>query len=262
MKFDVCMWAKNGEKYLPTVLKRIDSVMPHENVGKKIFVDDSSVDRSVEIAKDFGWNIYHNDKGWINGGTEIALKHVSTEFFASIEQDVFLADNFMSLMKHFECKKTAVACGIYLPTAKYARMYFGNHIKELRKNGDGFIAVGSNFYRTKVIKETGFVTDKIAMVDFFRNVRKFGYDWITDYGVVSEHIRDSFWQDLRHLERLYTVTSCKTRLDEKNVLSCIASVGKSPYYLKTGNPLVMVLEAFVRLKLLEIFLKRRNKNWL
>ena len=252
------MWAKNGEKYLPTVLKRIDSVLPHENVAEKIFVDDSSVDRSVEIAKDFGWSVYANEKGWINGGTEVALKHISTEFFVSVEQDVFLADNFLSLMRHFEGKKTAVACGIYLPTTKYGRMYFSNHIKDLKKkDGVGFIGIGSNFYRTKVIKKTGFVTDKIAMLDFFRNIRKFGYDWITDYEVVSEHIRDSFWEDLRHLERLYNITSCKTRLDEKNLLTCIASLGKAPYYLKTGNPIVMILEAFVRLKLLEIVLKRR-----
>jgi glycosyltransferase involved in cell wall biosynthesis len=56
-KIDLVMWTKNGEKTLPIVLKQIDKVIPHENVCHKILIDDHSVDKTVEIAKSFGWNV-------------------------------------------------------------------------------------------------------------------------------------------------------------------------------------------------------------
>jgi hypothetical protein len=161
------------------------------------------------------------------------------------------------LTKHFEDKKVAVSGGVYLPTTKYGRMYFVHHNEELRKKGGGFVGIGSNFYRTKVIKETGFVTDKLLMIGFFENVKSAGYDWVTDYDVVSEHIRESFWEDLRHLERNMVKTSCQTLVDRKGFLKSVASIGKSLVYFKKGNPIIPVLEASVRLKLLEAYTKRR-----
>jgi glycosyltransferase involved in cell wall biosynthesis len=50
-KVDLVMWAKNGENVLPTVLKRIDEVIPQENICYKILVDDHSTDRTTEINK-------------------------------------------------------------------------------------------------------------------------------------------------------------------------------------------------------------------
>ena len=258
MKFDVCMWAKNGEKYLPRVLKRIDEVIPSEVMGEKIFVDDSSTDKSVEIAKDFNWNIYHNEKGWINGGTEVALKHVKTDLFISVEQDVVLTKNFMSLLKHFDDPKTAVACGVYYPTVKYGRMYFIHHINELRKGKVGFIAIGSNMYRTKYIRELGFVKDKIAMLDFYNRVNNSEYKWITDYDVVSDHIRESFWVDLQHFDRIYRTQKSKSFLDDKSLPRAVGMVMKSVVYLRCGNPIIPVLEAMVRFKFLELYLTTRR----
>jgi len=49
-KIDVVMWTKNGERFLPLVLKRVDEGIPSEYVDKKILVDDSSTDRTVAIA--------------------------------------------------------------------------------------------------------------------------------------------------------------------------------------------------------------------
>jgi glycosyltransferase involved in cell wall biosynthesis len=258
MKFDVCMWAKNGGDVLPIVLKRIDAVVPRECVGKKIFVDDSSVDQTVKIARDFGWSVYKNRLGWISGGTQEALRHVDTELFASVEQDVVLTKNFMSLFKHFEDPKTAVACGVYYPTVKYGRIYFKHHIEELGKNGVGFIGVGSNFYRTKVVKESGFVTNRLLMLSFYNRIQELGYKWVTDYSVVSEHIRKSFWEDLSHLERNYLMSDCKdTIIGKKGFWRSLLSVFKSPLYLRTGNPLIPPLEFFTRMKLLQIYLKNR-----
>jgi len=50
LKVDLVMWAKDGSKTLSIVFKRIEEVIPSENVNQKIFVDDHSVDNSVKIA--------------------------------------------------------------------------------------------------------------------------------------------------------------------------------------------------------------------
>lgn len=51
---------KNGEKFLPKVLKRIDEVIPIEFVSERIMVDDHSKDNTEKVAKDFGWMVYRN----------------------------------------------------------------------------------------------------------------------------------------------------------------------------------------------------------
>jgi glycosyltransferase involved in cell wall biosynthesis len=88
------MWAKNGERFLPLVLSRISQVIPDENVNQKIFVDDHSTDRSREIASEFNWIVYPNLKGGIPNGANEALRHVTSEFFVSIEQDIILAKDW------------------------------------------------------------------------------------------------------------------------------------------------------------------------
>lgn len=260
MKYDICMWAKNGEQYLPKVLNRIDQVIPHENVGLKIFVDDSSRDRSVEIAKDHNWNIYLNKKGWINGGTEEALHHVKTSHFISVEQDVYLAKNFMSLADHLNGDNVAVSCGVYLPTTKYGRIYSEHHMQDLRKRNIHFMGIGSNFFNTKYVKHSGFVKDKLAIHDFYDAIKQLGYKWITDYTVVSDHIRTSFKEDLQRLDRFYSITTSETFLDKKNLRATLRMVRKclSTKYIKTGNPLIPVLEAIVRFKLLQLYLTKRR----
>jgi len=64
-KVDLVMWAKNGARMLPAVLKRVNEVIPSEAINKKIFVDDHSTDGSSVIAKHFGWLVFPNEKGGV-----------------------------------------------------------------------------------------------------------------------------------------------------------------------------------------------------
>jgi len=82
------MWTKNGANTLPSVLKRINEVIPGEFVGQKIIVDDKSTDNTREIAKTFGWTVVFNEGTGISDGVNTALKHVSSEYFISFEQDL------------------------------------------------------------------------------------------------------------------------------------------------------------------------------
>jgi glycosyltransferase involved in cell wall biosynthesis len=79
---------------LPKVLKRIDEVIPKNVVHRKILVDDHSIDKTVSIAKQFGWSVYLNPEGGTPSGVKEALEHVDCDFFVSVEQDVILAKNW------------------------------------------------------------------------------------------------------------------------------------------------------------------------
>lgn len=57
---DLVMWARNGERFLQRVLKRIEKVILHEEINQKILVDDHSTDNTVKIAKQFNWSVYTN----------------------------------------------------------------------------------------------------------------------------------------------------------------------------------------------------------
>ena len=76
MKFDVVSWVKDGGWCLPKTLKRLDDVLPTEFVHRKIMVDDGSVDNTVEIGKDFGWEVYSNSGSGISAGANYALSKV------------------------------------------------------------------------------------------------------------------------------------------------------------------------------------------
>lgn len=82
---------KNGEKFLPKVLKRIEEVIPSEFIGKRIIVDDHSEDNTVKVAECFGWKVYKNHGKGLKDAIATALSYVVTDFFISIEHDIILA---------------------------------------------------------------------------------------------------------------------------------------------------------------------------
>jgi len=130
MKADLVMWAKNGAAVLPLVLRRAEEVLPREVLGKKIFVDDHSLDESAKIAEKFDWNVYPNEKGGVGCGAKTALRHVESEYFISLEQDILLAKNWYErISKHLESENVAVAQGWRYPdhpVLKIIDELFGN----------------------------------------------------------------------------------------------------------------------------------------
>lgn len=114
-KVDLVMWTKNGAETLPFVLKRISEVIPSEFVNKRVIVDDRSTDNTMEIAKSFGWNVTFNEGCGISDGANTALKHVTSEYFISFEQDLLLTrDWWQKVPEHLSNAQVAVASGIRL----------------------------------------------------------------------------------------------------------------------------------------------------
>jgi glycosyltransferase involved in cell wall biosynthesis len=112
-KVDLVMWTFNGQATLPIVFKQIDKVIPKEHIGKKIVSDDGSIDKTVEIAKSFGWTVYPNEGKGISDGANTALKNVESEFFVSFEQDLLLSPNWWSKIPNLlSDSKVAAASGM------------------------------------------------------------------------------------------------------------------------------------------------------
>ena len=201
---DLVMWGKNGAKTLPQVLRRIDEVIPQEFVKNKIFVDDHSSDETVKIAKSFNWKVYENPLWGIAAGANEALRHVESPFFISIEQDLLLAKNWFDIIpKYMDDPKVVVAQGIRKFTNKVLRILDEYSIQS-RLLSKAYYCIDNNIFRTRFFREIeGFpAQDKIGVdVALFNIVQKSKYKWVVDENVISDHIRDSIIQHIRHRYR-------------------------------------------------------------
>ena len=200
MIVDLCMWTLNGEKYLPLVFKRIDEVIPQNFVNKKILVDDGSIDKTVDIAKKFGWTVYDNLQGGYAGGFNEAVKHVETEFFCSFEQDVILNRDWFKNIQHYMANKdVVVAQGIRLPSHRLLRAFYVQKLREQPRRL--MTSLDNNIYRTEKIREIGgFPSDSrfIADVYLLGKIIENGWRWVVDRNIVSIHIREGIKKQISH----------------------------------------------------------------
>jgi len=242
MKVDVCMWAKNGEKFLPTVLPRIEREIGND-INQRIFVDDNSTDNSCKIASQFEWDIYHNQEGWINGGCKEALKHVETKHFVSVEQDVILCKGWWKRIQELiSFKDVVVAQGIYLSTNPITRAWENYNVNR----GLEFHGIGNNIYNTSFVREIGFVDYPLAMTPFYNRVKQSAYRWLIDSNLVSDHLRFSVFDDLSHSIRFYSQTKLETSLDERSLPITLGRILFSFKQLRTKNAFVFLYDLLLR----------------
>ncbi len=217
-KIDLVMWTKNGAKTLPAVLKRINQLIPAENVNKRLIVDDKSTDNTCELAKSFGWAVIANEGTGISDGANTALKNVECECFVSFEQDLLLAEDWWAKIPSIlNNPQVAVASGMRFASQprgvtslqKYvARKYRGEAQLSswLRGRQNAAFTLGSTLdntiYKTDIIRAAGgFPIVKVnAGVDttLAYRLREIGYTWIVDYNVKSIHLRGGLKHELSH----------------------------------------------------------------
>jgi glycosyltransferase involved in cell wall biosynthesis len=218
MKVDLVMWTKNGSNTLPSVLKRINEVVPSEFVGQKLIVDDKSVDNTREVAKVFGWTVVFNEGTGISDGANTALKHVKAERFISFEQDLLLSRDWWSKIPcYLENPQVAAASGMRFADVPggvrklqqyVAKKYRGESelASWLRTRQMAAFTLGktldNTIYRTKIIKALGgFPKMRLnAGVDTILayKLAQVGYHWVVNYNVQSIHLRKGLKQELRH----------------------------------------------------------------
>ena len=217
-KVDLVMWTKNGAQTLPTVLQRINAVIPQEFVNKKIIVDDASSDDTPKIASSFGWSVIPNKGNGISDGANTALEHVTSDFFVSFEQDLLLAsDWWQKILLLLDSSNFAAASGMRFADkplgVKKMQEYVGkkyrgeaNLASWLKSRDMSAFTLGktldNTIYKTKIIRELGgFPKLRVnagVETTLAYKIDSAHFKWIVDYNVQSVHLRNSLRQELNH----------------------------------------------------------------
>lgn len=231
---DLVMWTLNGEDTLPVVLAHINEVFPREVVGKKFIVDDGSTDRTVHIAKAFGWDVMCNEGKGISDAANTALKYVSSKLFCSFEQDVVLSPDWFNRVPGLVEENPFVCGGVNCAMASGVRVSFGRRglyglgMYEVNRYKNRAIGVGGyNFSGHRFgmsLDNTCYNTDIMRCIGGFPNVKggpgvdvllankifNAGYRWSVDYSVVSDHVRRGLRDEFRHY---YWYGRCQKEVD-------------------------------------------------
>lgn len=189
------MWSKNGESFLPHTLQRIEQVVPHEQIGQKIFVDDHSTDNSSRIARDFNWRVLNSPYYGIGYAANLALEHVKTENFISVEQDILLAKNWFEVIpESMEQENVMVAEGIRIPTNPILRTL--EQYANINRNERFHVSIDNNIYKTEALRVVGgFPVECFTCTDqiLYEIITQHG-KWVINNTVVSDHIRPSVFE--------------------------------------------------------------------
>jgi len=185
------MWTYNSEKNLPTVLKRINEIIPSKYVNRKIVTDDNSTDHTRDIAKAYGWEVYLNNGKGVNDNTKTALGLVTAPYFCSFEHDLILnPDWWQKISKHLEDPTVVVAQGVRVSTNQAFRLI--DHYSNQR--GDfGHESLDNNMAKTEAVRKFGY--NEVGTPSMMKRA---GLKWVLDRTVVSDHIRDSLWSNIMH----------------------------------------------------------------
>ena len=271
IKVDVVMWAKNGSRTLPLVLKRIEKAIPKKCIVSKIFVDDKSVDNTVEIAKRFKWDVYENKEGFVRGGVKEALKHVTAPFFVSVEQDVVLAENWWKcISKYMHNPEVAVAQGIRVnyPGSKSLNCLEKYTLERFPEFGPKSRAsLDNNIFRTAVIRKIGVPEKYPIYVDaaLYEEVLKAGYKWTVDENVISHHLWKGTLSILLHRHKHMSLRKLKHPLDDTTLLTLLKILMFSPLrashvMIKERCPTIPFVYPFMRLMAIEMYFERKKRR--
>jgi adenosylcobinamide-phosphate guanylyltransferase len=250
IKVDLVMWTYNSEKTLQMVLRRIEEVIPRQNIKRKIISDDHSTDETRETAKGLGWEVYLNKGKGLQDNVENAISLVSAPFFCSFEHDIILArDWWHKISKHMENSSVAVAQGVRVstnPTFRKLDSYSNS------RNDIPHETLDNNIARTAMARKFGYnevgTPPKLAAE---------GLRWVVDRTAVSDHIRNSAWKNIKHDFRMQS----KFPASSKQRLACLRILLTSPLrsaYLayKTSCPIVLILYPIDRLMIFVATFKR------
>ena len=262
MKLDACMWAKNGAAYLSSVLQRFDSVIPQEVLGQRIFVDDHSEDDTAQMARDFNWAVYENPRGGIASGANEALRHVETNFFISLEQDVLLSPSWWPRIfdRLSSDPNVAVCQGVRFFRDATLRAVWEHetmeHLDELIED-NVYRSIDNNIYRTKLIRAIGGFPERCPKcVDWWlkKAVESHGYKWIVDPTVVSDHLRSSIWGQASHQPIYDKLCTCRPVNETTKYvlkLAAFSPISGVKLALRYRAPKAAVLYPYFRLKYLQ-----------
>ena len=232
--FDVWMCTHNSEKQLPVVLPQISRVIPI--INRKFVVDDFSTDNTKAVAKSLGWLVFDNKKRGLHSARNYAFSLVKTEYCASFEHDLFLADNWYPTIPNLvQSGKCDVAQGIRIRDIggfREADLYDYNH-RFITSEDNTFYRMGANF----------------------QNMERY----CVENSVCSRHLRGNISSCLKHDYYIYR------ELNNASVYSLLKCLAKSPFlsikvFKETKGGLVLFCYPMERLLIFNGGLMRKLKS--
>lgn len=200
MKIDVAVCTYNSEKYMDKCLEGIEQAF---DVNNLIVVDHHSTDRTIEIAKSHGANIYFEDQGFAYA-LNLGIDKARTDIFAIIDSDVVLEKGrWVSLLsrKFDDPKIGGVGLRMFsdepLWRKEYCAYYF--HVKDFRqiRGGDwvnAYVirkkALGPHFHIPNHLKSYNHIYMKDTII---RNGYKTSYVNVDGTHYYDFHLNKGFW---------------------------------------------------------------------
>ena len=218
-KIDLIMWTYNSAKLLPTVLQRINEVIPAEYINKKIISDDHSTDETAKIARELGWEVHVNMGRGLQDNKQNALSLVSTPIFACFEHDVLLSRRWWRRASETMIDPhVGVAQGIRLSTEPRLRKLDAyEYTRRSEKR-----SVDNNLCRTETVLKFGF--DESGSPG---RMARDGYRWVVMCDVVSDHItRANLAETVQHDMRIHMLSLPSYTRSEK--VGCFKILVHSP----------------------------------
>ena len=120
LTFTVAICSLNGEKRLPATLKNLFDYIPSGT--RVIVVDDGSVDRTSEVAREHGAIVIKHEKNVGYGqARQSAVQMCETEILAFVDDECLISPEwFITLQKNWQLMypKIAALAGPIIPTSK------------------------------------------------------------------------------------------------------------------------------------------------
>jgi glycosyltransferase involved in cell wall biosynthesis len=263
---DLVMWTKNSAKFLPTVLKRIEQVIPQEVIKNKIIIDDHSTDNTVTVAQNLGWTVHFNQGNGIGQAYQTALHYITADFLVSVEHDVILVEDWWSkISPYMQDSKVAVAQGVRAGTNPIIRKLDEYTIERQDAASKLLnISLDNNLYRMSIIRK--FNIDVVAGLPASEELEKLGFKWVIDVETISGHIRPSVWWIIEHdYKTQKDHISRSPNLNRKNrVLLNLFRLIYSPIRafemsVKKNCPQLMIIYPLDRLWILKAYMEPQPK---
>jgi len=194
-KIDLVIWTLDSARTLDKSLRSIDEAVPENRVCHRIMVDGGSKDLTVELGKRFRWEVFRSDSG-IWRQANYALDRVDSEFYASFEHDILLANNWLRRVEDAAANQSvAVAQGIRLFTGSGTLAAMDRWNFEHHNTSSPYASLDNNLCKTEVIRRVGGYLPPSGPAgtdsQLQAAVHRHGYEWVIDKRCISGHMRPS-----------------------------------------------------------------------
>lgn len=203
LRADLVMWTYNSANVLDKSLPSIEKAIPEENVCHKIAVDGGSRDHTLDVLREYGWDVSVAPRKGIPYQANYALAKVDSEYFGCFEHDIILNSNWFDRTSKLIYSDTSIGC------VQGIRLYTGSKTMHAIEEWQYCAmllprwqySIDNALCRTVAVRQAGGFSDEcMASSDGIlrRNMFKIGYKWITDYTLVSGHYRKDFLEQFKH----------------------------------------------------------------